>query len=297
MPNMQNEILNTFKKGSMMTKVIFINVAVYLIISIVNIFHKNSDLFLSVPGSFIELKYQPWTIITYMFSHSRFWHLLMNLLFIFWFGKMFLLYFNGKQYLAVYLLGGFAGVLFHMGVNYLINNPNTAYIIGASAAAMSIAFAIAAYKPDLVIHLLFIGPVKIKYLVLVVFVLDVLGQAGNMSNDPAASDGVAHLAHMGGSFFGIWFGYRMRHGKDITRSFNNFLNNLFSLFSSDKSKTSRQNMKVKKDKFSTPKSDWEYNQDKVGEQKEIDRILDKISKSGYGSLTKSEKEFLFKQKK
>jgi membrane associated rhomboid family serine protease len=138
MPNMQNEILNTFKKGSMMTKVIFINVAVYLIISIVNIFHKNSDLFLSVPGSFIELKYQPWTIITYMFSHSRFWHLLMNLLFIFWFGKMFLLYFNGKQYLAVYLLGGFAGVLFHMGVNYLINNPNTAYIIGASAAAMSI---------------------------------------------------------------------------------------------------------------------------------------------------------------
>jgi membrane associated rhomboid family serine protease len=297
MASMQNEILNTFKKGSMLTKVIFINVGLFLVVAIIDIFYKDFYTYLCVPGSFGELKYQPWSILTYMFLHTSFWHLLMNLLWVYWFGKMFLVYFNGKQYLAVYLLGGFAGVLFHLGANYLIKEPHLSFMLGASAAAMSVAFAVAAFKPDFVIHLLFIGPVKIKYLVMVVFILDLLGLAGNMTNEMQGSDGVAHFAHMGGSYLGLWFGYRMRNGRDITRSFNNFLNNFFSFFSSDKTKVSRQNMKVKKDKFSKPKSDWEYNQDKVGEQNEIDRILDKISKNGYGSLTKAEKEFLFKQKK
>jgi len=297
MANMQNEILNTFKKGSMLTKVIFINVAIFLIVAIIGIFNEDFYQYLCVPGDFKSLKYQPWSIVTYMFLHTSFWHLLMNLLWVFWFGKMFLLYFNGKQYLAVYLLGGFAGVFLHLTVYYLLQNTNPSYMLGASAAAMSVAFAVAAYKPDFVIHLLFIGPVKIKYLVLVVFILDVLGLAGNMKNDMTGSDGVAHIAHMGGSFFGLWFGYRMRNGKDITRKFNNFLNNIFTFFSSDKSKQAKQNMKVKKDKFSKPKSDWEYNRDKADDQKEIDRILDKISKNGYDSLSKSEKEFLFNQKK
>ncbi len=292
---MQNEILNTFKKGSMLTKVIFFNVGLFLLVTIINLFYKDFYTFLSVPGHLVALKHQPWSILTYMFLHTSFWHLLMNLLWLYWFGKMFLLYFNGKQFLAVYLLGGFAGVLFHFGINYLFQSTQESYMLGASAAVMSIVFAVAAFKPDFIIYLLFIGPVKIKCVALVVFILDVLGLAGNLKNDMSGSDGIAHIAHMGGSFFGLWFGYSIRNGKDITRSFNNFLNSIFMLFSSDKNKQPR--MKVKKNKFSKPKSDWEYNQDKAGEQKEIDRILDKISKSGYGSLSKSEKEFLFKQKK
>ncbi len=297
MASMQNEILNTFKKGSMLTKVIYINVALFLIVAVLDLFFEEFYRYLCVPGDLSELKFQPWSILTYMFLHTSFWHLLMNLLWLFWFGKMFLLYFNGKQYLAVYLLGGFAGVVLHLGADYLLKNPNPSYMLRASAAAMSVAFAVAAYKPDFIMHLLFIGPVKIKYIVLVVFILDVLGLAGSMKEGMNGTDGVAHFAHMGGSFFGLWFGYRIRNGKDITRSFNNFLNNFFTWISSDKNKSRNPRMKVKKDRSTKPKSDWEFNKDKADDQKEIDRILDKISKNGYGSLTKAEKEFLFKQKK
>ena len=162
---------------------------------------------------------------------------------------------------------------------------------------MSVVFAVVAFKPDRIIHLIFIGPVKIKWLAIFVLVLDIMGLAGNLKNGMSGSDGIAHIAHMGGSAFGLWFGYSMRSGKDITRSFNNFLNNLFSCFDSDKGDRKRKKIKATKtDKFSKPKSDWEYNKDKADDQKETDRILDKISKKGYGSLTKKEKDFLFKQK-
>lgn len=297
MSRIQNEIVNSFKKGSMLTKLIFINVGMYILVLILDLIQKEFHLYFAVPGSIQELIYKPWTILSYMFLHIDLWHLLMNLLWFYWFGRLFLDYFNNKQLLAVYLLGGFIGVILHLAVNHLLSEGGVP-MLGASAAVMSIVFAAGVFKPDRVLNLFFIGPVKIKWIVLIVFFLDIIGLANNLRY--SESSGVAHLAHIGGSAFGIWFGYSMRNGKDITRSFNNFLNNFFSWFASDKSDRKRKKMKVTKaDKFASrkPKSDWEYNQDKADEQKETDRILDKISKKGYGSLTKKEKDFLFKQKK
>jgi membrane associated rhomboid family serine protease len=297
MSRIQNEIVNSFKKGSMLTKLIFINVGMYILVLILDLIQKEFHLYFAVPGSIQELIYKPWTILSYMFLHIDLWHLLMNLLWFYWFGRLFLDYFNNKQLLAVYLLGGFFGVILHLAVNHLLSEGGVP-MLGASAAVMSIVFAAGVFKPDRVLNLFFIGPVKIKWIVLIVFFLDIIGLANNLRY--SESSGVAHLAHIGGSVFGIWFGYSMRNGKDITRSFNNFLNNFFSWFASDKSDRKRKKMKVTKaDKFASrkPKSDWEYNQDKADEQKETDRILDKISKKGYGSLTKKEKDFLFKQKK
>ncbi len=298
MNNTKNDILETFKRGSMLTKLIYINVAVAIVSFIVFfILPKDSDSYLTVPGTFDQLIYQPWTLITYMFTHFEFMHLLMNMLWLFWFGRMFLQYFNEKQMLAVYLLGGFAGAFMHLGVNYLMKGAGVG-IVGASAAVMSIVFAVVAFKPDYVMNLLFFGPVKIKYIAIIAFVLDVMGLAGNIKEGAGASDGIAHIAHMGGSLYGLWFGYTLRNGKDITRGFNNLLNVFFSWFTVSKTERKRSQMRATRgEKFSKPKSDWDYNKDKKGNTSEVDRILDKIKDKGYDSLTKKERDFLFKQKK
>jgi len=297
MNNKKNEILETFKRGSMLIKLIYINVAAFILFFFVFLFLPDgAKSYLSVPGSFKELIYQPWTLITYMFTHEGFMHILMNMLWLFWFGRMFLRYFNEKQMLAVYLLGGFAGALMHLGVNYLLKNTGVG-IIGASAAVMSIVFAVVAYKPNYIMHLLFLGPVKIKYIAIVAFLLDVMGLAGNLKAGGNASDGIAHIAHMGGSLYGLWFGYTIRNGKDITRSFNNFLNSFFSWFTTGKTERKRSKMRATRGvKYSKPRSDWDYNTGKNENQKEVNRILDKIKDKGYDSLTKKEKDFLFKQK-
>ncbi|NOZ34557.1 MAG: rhomboid family intramembrane serine protease [Chlorobi bacterium] len=293
MNNFQNGLKDTFKNGSMMIKLLFINIGVFIVLFIVSVFFRNAPEYLSVPGDFHTLLYRPWTLVTYMFVHEGFMHLLMNMLWLWWFGKMFLMFFNDKQLAAVYLLGGFTGAFFHLGINYLLPAGQQAMILGSSAAVMSVVFAVVAFKPDYIINLMFIGSVKIKYIGLVVFFLDLMGLVGNLKGNPAATDSIAHIAHIGGSLYGLWFGYSMKKGKDITRTFNNLLNNIFSFFSFRKG-----TMKVSRgDKFSVPKNDWDYNRNKVSIQKETDRILDKISKKGYGSLTKEEKDFLFRQKK
>lgn len=301
MSKFSEEIKNTFKRGSMLTKLIYINVAAFIVLFFVFLFFGKLEEYLAVPGTFKEFIYQPWSIVTYQFIHAGFMHILMNMLWLFWFGRIFLNYFNDKQMLAVYLLGGFAGALLHLTANHFLPVGHQAQIIGASAAVMSVVFAAVAYKPDNEIHLIFIGSVKIKWVAIIALIIDIMGLAGNLKSGSQGSDGIAHIAHLGGSAFGLWFGYAMRNGRDITRSFNNFLNTFFSWFASDKSTHQRNKMKATKkktDKFTSkkPKSDWEYNQDKADEQKEVDRILDKISKKGYGSLSKKEKDFLFKQK-
>jgi len=296
MNNIQNNLKETFKRGSMLTKLLFINVGVFIVVYIVSVFFKDVINYISVPGDFHTLLYRPWTLITYMFVHEGIWHLLMNMLWLWWFGKMFLLYFNDKQMAAVYLLGGFTGAFFHLAVNYLLPAGQQVMIVGSSAAVMSVVFAVVTFKPNYVINLMFIGPVKIKYIGLAALAFDLFGLLGNLKGGIVASDGVAHIAHIGGATFGLWFGLSMRKGKDITRSFNNFLNNVISFFSSENKNRSKMKMS-RNDKFSKSKTDWDYNSEKASKQSETNRILDKISKKGYDSLTKKEKDFLFKQKK
>lgn len=291
-----NDIQNTFKKGNIFTKLIMVNVAAFIIYWILTLFVPGVRNALTIPGSFSEVLYQPWTTISYMFLHEGFLHLLFNMLWLFWFGRIFLQFLHDKQLLAVYLIGGFAGAFVHLGVNEMLPPEHRAGIVGASAAVMAVVFAAALYKPDFKIHLLFIGPVKIKYVAYVALALDIMGALQNLKEGAVGGDGVAHIAHMGGALYGIWFALQMRKGKDITRKFNNFLDDFFTwvqnLFNSDK----KQKPKKTYNRFQKPKSDWEFNKNKAERQKEVDRILDKISQSGYDSLSKKEKEFLFKFK-
>ncbi len=291
-----NDLKSTFKRGRMFTKLIMINVAAFVLYWLISIFFPQIGNILTMPGSPESLIFRPWTPITYMFLHGSFLHLLFNMLWLFWFGQIFISYLNDKQLLAIYLMGGIIGAFLHFGVNVLLPLEYRAGIVGASASVMAVAFAISFYQPDYPMRLLFIGEVKLKYIAYFALFLDIVGALQNIKGGIAGSDGVAHIAHMGGALYGILFAYQIKKGKDITRRFNNFLNNFFSwtdrTFNS--SKTKRKATRVKFENFSTPKSDWEYNEQKAEKQEELDRILDKISAGGYESLTKEEKDFLFR---
>lgn len=294
MAQIVNDIQNSFRKGSIFTRLIMVNVAAFLIYWILTIFFPVIRDFLTIPGTFKELLYQPWTLVSYMFLHEGFLHLLFNMLWLFWFGQIFLRYLNDKQLLALYLLGGFAGALTHLAVNNLLADEFRVGIVGASAAVMAVAFGIAFYKPEHRMHLLFIGSVKLQYIAYAALVLDIIGALQNMKAGAVGGDGVAHIAHMGGAFYGIWFAYQMKRGKDITRRFNNFLESLFTWFKNAFNSEPRPKKSGKFREHKPPKSDWDFNKKQAEKQKELDRILDKISASGYESLTKKEKAFLFK---
>jgi len=285
-----DEIKETFKHGSMLTRLIYINLGVFLIVKIVDAFvglfaigTENVLIqWLAVPADLNTLLYKPWTVFTYMFLHQGFIHILFNLLWLFWFGKIFLEYLTGKQLLNVYLLGGLAGAaLYILSFNVFPAFSDASpfsIALGASAAVFAIVGATAVYVPDYTVHLMFLGTVKLKYIALVSVILDIVflmdGNAGG------------HIAHMGGALFGYFYIKQLRKGKDISKGFGKTLDSIFSLFKP------KNNLKVT---YKRGETDIDYKQRKNIQQKEVDKILEKIAKSGYDSLSKNEKDILFRQ--
>ncbi len=292
--NIMDEIRASFKTGSILTRLIYVNLGVFLLIQISMIFLHlfnaggyidEAVIWLGVPWNLHILITRPWTIITYMFVHEGFLHILFNLLWLYWFGKIFLSYLSERQLLSVYLLGGIAGALLYIisynifpGLNH--SNP-TSIAIGASAAIMAIVIAIGTLVPDNKIYIVFLGPVKILYVALAGFVLSSL-------IDFSVNTG-GKIAHIGGAAFGYLFTLRYKSGRDFTMGFSQFIDKFFYIF------RPRKKMRVTHKKPAS--DDLEYNRMKIEKQKEIDRILDKISQKGYDSLTSEEKEILFRMNK
>ena len=293
---MFDEIKRMYYSGNIIIKLIFVNIAVFLIINILGLF---SFLFtgagagglgiidwLAVPADPEKLLFRPWTIITYAFLHYDFLHILFNMLWLYWFGRIFLEFLDEKQLLSVYLLGGISGAaLYIIAYNiFPVFAPAVPFskALGASAAVYAIVVAIATFVPDYSIILMFIGRVQIKYVALFVVVLDILSIGGGNAG--------GHIAHLGGALFGFAFALQKKKGNDITLWFGKFIGDIATLFKS------KPKMRVTENKFKTkkPVSDFEYNKQKHIEQEVIDKILEKISKSGYNSLTKEEKEILFR---
>lgn len=289
-----DEIKSSFKQGSNLTRLIYINLAVFILIQLVIIFTHlfgGSDFiykmisYMAVPTDGMTLLSRPWTLITYMFTHKDFFHILFNLLWLYWFGKIFLSYLTEKQLLSIYLLGGLAGALLYI-VSFNIfpglrEQVDTSMALGASASVMAVVMAIAFIEPNYKIYVILIGPVKIIYVALIGFALSSL-------IDFSVNTG-GKIAHIGGAFLGYYFTYQFNKGRDITMGFSRFLDKFFNWFKP------REKMRVTHRKKTS--SDYEYNKQKVRDQKEVDRILDKISKKGYDSLSKEEKEILFKMGK
>ena len=286
-----DEIKLTFRNGSNLTRLIYINIAVFVLLTIVAVIGfllndtfisgKALDLF-SVPASFNALILRPWTLITYMFTHKDIWHILFNMLWLYWFGRIFLEYLDGRKLVAVYLLGGICGALVYI-LSFNIFPVFTGIVadsvaIGASASVMAVVISIAAYVPDYTMNLLLLGRIKIKYMALAIFILTSI-------LDFSVNSG-GKLAHIGGAFFGYLYIMNLRHGHDIGKGINRIIDFFATLFKP------RKKLRVTHKKVP---DEFEYNKIKAEHQKRINRILDKISKGGYDSLTREEKETLFKE--
>jgi len=240
----------------------------------------------AVPANTGDLLTRPWTMVTYMFLHLDFLHILFNLLWLYWFGLIFVKYLSQRQLLGTYLFGGIAGALLYVLAFNIFPvfsiARESALALGASASVLAIVVAIAFYVPEYTIHLLFLGPVKIKYIAVFSVLMDLL-----MLNSGNAG---GHIAHLGGALWGFaWV--KLLPAFDPTRIF------MRSGFSPSDLFKRRRKPKLKVYKGTKPLTDEEYNKRKVLKQKKIDSILDKISRSGYDSLTKEEKELLFSNSK
>ena len=286
-----DDIKGTFRNGSNLTRLIYINIAVFIFITflaVIGFLLKNEQItvkaidILSVPSSLHALLLRPWTIITYMFVHKDIWHILFNMLWLYWFGRIFLEYLDQRKLVAVYLMGGLAGaVLYILSFNIFPafeNVVSQSVAIGASASVMAVVIAIAAYVPDYTVQLFLFGRIKIKYMALAIFLLT--------SIMDFSTNAGGKLAHIGGAAFGYFYTINLRQGRDAGKSFNKIIDFFVTLFKP------RKKLKVTHKK---PKTDYDYNRVKTENQALINSILDKISKGGYDSLTKEEKETLFKE--
>jgi len=288
--SIRDEIYTSFKKGDSLTKLIYINLAVFLLVSLVSIVSKlmlvdDSGWFayISVPADTKLLMYRPWTILTYMFLHRDFFHILFNVLNLYWFGRFFLMFFNQKQLVGLYILGGIFGacsyIIAYNVFPYFHNAVPYSQLLGASASVLAIMMGATVYSPNMEVQLVLIGRVKLKYIAAVLFFLSLFSVAG--------SNAGGNLAHLGGILCGFLFATSMKRGKDLTKWINCTIDFFVDLFAR------KPKMKVTYGK--RPLTDDQWNERKKNESALIDSILDKIKKSGYDSLTAEEKKTLFNQ--
>ncbi len=293
-----DEIKESFRQGNSLTKLIYFNLGVFVLVKLTFViyflffpgasgygnkeamFYNDVLGYLMVPSNLKTLLFRPWTLLSYMFLHFGFLHILFNLMILFWFGRIFLQYLTPKQLTTTYLLGGLSGAALFIAAYNLLPGLSDGTALGASAAIMAVVLAISFYTPNYEVLLPFIGPVKIKYIAMVYVGLDIL--------QIASENAGGHIAHLGGALYGYLFAIQMKKGKDLGKGFSTVFDSITSLFSR------KPRMKVTYKNQARSMTDFEYNKSKAESQKDVDAILDKIAKSGYESLSKQEKEILFK---
>jgi membrane associated rhomboid family serine protease len=276
-----------FSYGNMVTRLILINVAVFVLVHIVNIilFAANGASkspvytefiqFFSMSSDVMHIITHPWVPVSSMFLHEGFWHILWNMLFLYWFGRIVGDFLGDKRVLPIYLLGGlFGGLFFYASANLLPGGSGEVrYALGASGGVMAMVVAAGVLAPDYIMRLLFLGDVKLKYIVMVLVFLDMIGIANDMNTG-------GHFAHLGGALMGWLYISQLRNGIDWGKPFISFSEWIKGI--------GKPKMKVVKTNGGKRLVKQQTNQEK------LDEILDKIKQSGYKSLTKEEKEYLFK---
>jgi membrane associated rhomboid family serine protease len=291
MENIFTNLQRSFSRGSILTKLIYINVGVFIVLHLWRICFILFNLpeiallpYLQMPSSPVVFLAKPWTVVTYMFTHSDVLHILFNMLWLYWFGTIFLQFFNLRQLGGLYILGGIAGgCLFMAAYNvfpYFLNLAAGSALMGASASVMAIVFAVSFYRKDYYITLLFLGRIKLIYLACGVFIFDLLAIT--------SSNAGGHIAHLGGAFLGIWFASRIKKGKDLTAP----LSRLPDVFVNMRKRKSKMYISYKRNE-----TDYEYNARRQAANAELDAILDKLRQSGYAGLSSKEKRKLFEASK
>ena len=288
---MANFIIEDFKKAwskedNGLIKIILINIIIFVSISILEVFITLSgggSLFrvvinkLMLPASFTTFILQPWSLISYFFLHLSFGHILWNMFFLYWFGKIIHDNIGNNAVISLYILGGIIGGLSYMALFNIIpfygDRVSESLMLGASAGVFSIVAGSATLLPNYTFYLLFLGPVRIKYIALFYILLSFF--------DVTGSNAGGEIAHIGGALIGYLFIKQLQNGVNMGDGVIKIIN-LFN----------RKNSSKKEKEFTINKeTSFDISQD------EIDKILDKISESGYSSLSKKEKEKLFNASK
>ena len=286
--NLLDQLKYQFKTGGTYIKIIYINVGIYLLFLFFNIlftlmqWNLNSNFlesYLTFSSSPVMFLKRPWTIFTYMFLHGSFWHIFNNMLIYFFTARMFEDLVGKKAALNTYIIGGFCGAILYLVTHNLFplfSNMGNIPMLGASAAVMAVFVGLATYSPNYEVMLFGVLRVRMKYLALIWVAFDVIGLANQ--------DGIAHFAHLGGAIWGYLFVINFKKGKDISNWFNQITNIVSSIFKKKKIKI------VYKKKNPVVKKTVKGSQIR---QEKVDAILDKIKASGYESLSKEEKDYLF----
>jgi membrane associated rhomboid family serine protease len=287
MTSLTQDIKDKLKRLNVFEKIIVINVVIFiggwLIFRIQHLHSEESLAWLELPKQFSEFIYKPWSIISYGFIHYGFFHILFNLLVLYFVSRTMVNVFSSKLSLNIYILGILVGGFsFLLVYNVLPPSLSTdvGSLVGASAGVRALLIFICAYMPNREARF-FMVSIKLWYVGLVIVILDVIGlfsinQGGN-------------VAHIGGDLLGYLYATQLQKGTDIGKGFERFMDRIASLF---KAKSPLKTVHKSKKKPYVGHNKNEFGE--FSKQKRIDLILDKISKSGYESLTKEEKEFLFK---
>jgi membrane associated rhomboid family serine protease len=292
MANILDEIKSSFKTGDALTRLILINLGVYVAFLLLRIlsFLLQTDIasffisFTALPSDLITLATRPWTLVSYMFLHEGFMHILFNMLWLFFGRKLFLEYFGSRRLISTYLMGGIFGGLLYVvfynifpAFNEVVEISNNR---GASAGVMAIIFAIATYNPKFPVRIFFIASVPLWGVAAFALLTDLIGLG-------EGANAGGRIAHIGGAAFGFLMARANRENRDLTEGFSSILDRIANLFKS-KSKLKTVYSSGGFNKGYRQKSSPQTSEDK------LNQILDKISNSGYDSLSKDEKEHLFK---
>ncbi len=284
---------SVFRQGSLMMRLIIINAAVFLLIRIADLFLwlfqvpagtvfsgiSPMAYWLAVPACLPELLYRPWGIFTYMFTHEGFFHLLFNMITLYFGGQIFLQLLNSRKMLSTYILGGLTGAVFFI-LSYNVfpvfsASLSQALAIGASASVLAVLIAAATHAPGLEVNLFLLGRVKLKYIAIAFVLVDVLSIS--------RSNPGGHIAHLGGAAWGfLYIRFLLNRGWKQP--------DIFNVRARKKRKKAFRGMYTN----TRPLTDEAYNARKREQQEVIDAILDKIAKHGYDGLSREEKEILFK---
>ena len=299
---MLEEFKNAFQRQhNAHVQLIIINVVVFLIIGFFSIVGEISgtssitDILynqFTIPPKFADFGTRPWTLFTYMFAHSRWdiFHILFNMVVFYWFGKLFIEYLGSDKLVALYILGGLAGGLVYLlvfnTIPYYVDRSGFPGMVGASAAIYAIVVGVAVLLPDYTFFLMFLGPIRIKYIALFYVVISFLGTTQENAG--------GNIAHLGGALMGFIYIKQLQSGNNWGSWITVTLYWFKGLFSS------KSNVKVtyrKTEPVTSSKSTKVSSKAAKASQEEIDAILDKISDRGYESLSKEEKEKLFNASK
>ena len=290
MPSILDDIKSSFRQGNILTRLIYINLAVFVVMnlvpSITYLFVRpgiHIDQWFSLPSDLGALLVKPWTLFTYMFLHVEFFHILFNLLWFYFIGRIFMDLLGERRLLSTYILGGLVGGVFYVTAYNIFPSFEDvlpeAKAMGASASIMAIIVGIATKVPNYSIRLIILGDIKLKYIAMVFVIMDLI----SMSKGNAGG----RIAHLGGALFGYTYIKQLDKGRDWSIAFYHWVDIFKALFTfkkSSKVKVVHRNASRKRSRQEQPRDD----------QISVDAILDKISKSGYDSLSKEEKDILFR---